>query len=1116
MAEEEGRGRSGEEGGLRARFGFGSDHNGEGGRNANRLDKRLLHLMLDGRSALARFSRALMAASARAHKNAQGLIGRDTSSIPAPSAVAGSESFFPALCPYPARRVEGTCSGRLRYRCRGWRRAENLTNMLFCAFSFWECGAPYRQQEINSIVDNIFSRGFSPMSLSFATNLSQELLPFARLPDGLPSASRGVTALNEALELLRADNYDSLDVQDINRLSNHALEVFADRIALPEEAGTVNPADILKGHQLDVFNNMSETVPQCKVPCPGIRACHRVPPGEKHKVNKRLLSSRMAVLVPFETALRDTLGNVITGGLFCVKSKPLFDRLINDRRPFNAVEDQLGWAELPQGCMYCQAVLGPGDSIRGSGDDLSNYFYMLQHHPNWIPRNVVGDGKPLSGKDYVEFGAECDRSYLLAIRVVCMGDVNAVDLCQSVHEQVLHDCDCLREAETLKYRHSVPLTPVWDGLYIDDHIVSLVVNRQEHPRVRRPRQQLRDEKIMTDSREHYEQVGLPRSLAKTFDKQPEFTAWGTHINNRTGRVGTALPKLAAIANVCALTVETGHASQKAMQQLLGQFPHPFMHRRELMSVFQGSYKWTSSIDPNSIRKLPSTVRDELVCACLLLGVAHANIRWPVLARVSATDATPTAGGSAMTETTGDIAQNLYRLGEHRGEHVRLDWSNENCLPPESSMQKLQPDIQKLMLAHKWKATKSYKFSQESHVNLQEMRAFKAELKTRSLENLGGSRCINLVDSRVVLGAWSKGRSSSVSLNPIMRSCLGYVICGQVKMINVWVDTHSNPADEPSRFKPIAAPSPCPAWLLEKCNSLDSIPEGLSHLVRVEKGVFVPRVPVGPVCPAGGPCGSSHGVFVSSQSHRLTQSPPRADMSPRTARAFREIFSGKGVTSKVFRKSGQWCVLAGVEAFPRGVYDPFSDIMLDDVFVNLKREASEAVNNHWHFATPCSSFSLLQNLNGGSRTKQLPQGDGSLDREILGNELLRRSLVLIRLLAKGGNTWSLENPGTSYLFHMPSVKQLMSRVSVSVAILDQCMFGLRFQGAPRSRRVRKYTKIIGNLDLSSLSLRCNRKHEHDQVIGSIMTKTGRQQRSALAAVYPLALCRMLELAARRAH
>ena len=191
-------------------------------------------------------------------------------------------------------------------------------------------------------------------------------------------------------------------------------------------------------------------------------------------------------------------------------------------------------------------------------------------------------------------------------------------------------------------------------------------------------------------------------------------------------------------------------------------------------------------------------------------------------------------------------------------------------------------------------------------------------------------------------------------------------------------------------------------------------------------------------------------------------------------------------------------------------------MLHDVFARLKQEASVAVNNHWHFATPCSSFSLLQNLNGGTRPKQRPQGDGSLDRENIGNELLRRSLVLIRLLAKGGDTWSLENPGTSYLFHMPSVKQLTSRVSVDVAILDQCMFGLRFQGAPRSTRIRKYTRVVGNIDLSSLGLRCNRKHDYDQVIGSILTKAGWQQRSALAAVYPLAFCRSLELAARRSH
>ena len=65
---------------------------------------------------------------------------------------------------------------------------------------------------------------------------------------------------------------------------------------------------------------------------------------------------------------------------------------------------------------------------------------------------------------------------------------------------------------------------------------------------------------------------------------------------------------------------------------------------------------------------------------------------------------------------------------------------------------------------------------------------------------------------------------------------------------------------------------------------------------------------------------------------------------------------------------------------------------------------------WHFGLPCCSFSIPQHSNGGTRRKDMPQGDGSLPREILGNELLRRTMVLIKTLERAGNFWTLASLG----------------------------------------------------------------------------------------------------------
>ena len=84
---------------------------------------------------------------------------------------------------------------------------------------------------------------------------------------------------------------------------------------------------------------------------------------------RKLLKCKVCVLVPAEDCPKDTEGNLMTGGLFGVAHKPTSDRLINDRRPFNAGERRLGWARLPCGVQLCQLVVGDGEEVVASGDD---------------------------------------------------------------------------------------------------------------------------------------------------------------------------------------------------------------------------------------------------------------------------------------------------------------------------------------------------------------------------------------------------------------------------------------------------------------------------------------------------------------------------------------------------------------------------------------------------------------------------------------------------------------------------------------------------------------------------------------------------------------------------
>jgi len=119
----------------------------------------------------------------------------------------------------------------------------------------------------------------------------------------------------------------------------------------------------------------------------------------------------------------------------------------------------------------------------------------------------------------------------------------------------------------------------------------------------------------------------------------------------------------------------------------------------------------------------------------------------------------------------------------------------------------------ILRAVKWKVSRKFYFRQKSHVNLQETRALSAELKELAIRCEAACRSVNIVDSRVGLGAVAKGRSSSHKLNGVLRSFIPYSIAGQKSLVDVWGATDENVADDPTRHRSVRTPDPSAApWL----------------------------------------------------------------------------------------------------------------------------------------------------------------------------------------------------------------------------------------------------------------------------------------------------------------
>ena len=82
--------------------------------------------------------------------------------------------------------------------------------------------------------------------------------------------------------------------------------------------------------------------------------------------------------------------------------------------------------------------------------------------------------------------------------------------------------------------------------------------------------------------------------------------------------------------------------------------------------------------------------------------------------------------------------------------------------------------------------------------------------------------------------------------------------------------------------------------------------------------------------------------------------------------FREVFAGTGNLTKAFTRYGFLNVDDPVEIMQSGKIDSAHDILNNETYERLCRGASQP-HQIWHFAFPCGSFSLLQNLNGGTRS-----------------------------------------------------------------------------------------------------------------------------------------------------
>ena len=597
---------------------------------------------------------------------------------------------------------------------------------------------------------------------------------------------------------------------------------------------------------------------------------------------KRLDHSNVLMLAREAEVPRDGWSCIPRNGMFAVTKDDEWDRVVCARKPSNTLETSSHRAGelLPHGSLTCEKQLGPDVDWIFEKDDLDNMYHKCATSYEQALTTPIGPALPASVFEGTvalaeararearrESGATLPSGkkdkWQPCLNTLPMGHVRAVDWAQLGHCNFLRAHGGLLDTEVLLYRASVPRGPTWDGVMLDDRVLM-----REAPRGVK----LGESAQAAAAVRAYPRFGLEAKPSKRERDALETEFWGAHVHGGEGwtRVndsGLRRPVGASLA-LC----EMGAVSGDLWRSCRSLWPNALLYRRCALGLMDHVY----SFDPPDahVARIPQRVKSELLALVALSPLFWTNLRAPVSAELGASDA---SGGwcAVVTSTIGErAASELWRVRDKRaGCYVRCETDVEAILrrawnegepdeqiiaaaviaetggelPDLSAHEKRYSWVSDLAESLGWREVVRYRVSVPEHINMKELRAYRTRLRHAARRaECHGTRRLTLLDSSVVRGTVSKGRSSSKRLNRIWKPVVPELLAADIQDGTLPVPTKHMPADGATRRgRTRAEPSrPPPAWLeaLEAGDYqlFDSV--YASSTRRIPSGFF-PAVPV---------------------------------------------------------------------------------------------------------------------------------------------------------------------------------------------------------------------------------------------------------------------------------
>ena len=546
----------------------------------------------------------------------------------------------------------------------------------------------------------------------------------------------------------------------LSRLASKAVPLIADRVSLPDLTGAtaVNLIDLLPPEAAALYLERA-----CLRSSPSAMAFVRPPRFTRNcsqpewvKLVQRLQSLGMVAF---------TAEPLVVNNVFGVPKDGDRVRLIVDARPANQVMIDPPPVSLPTPDLISKLqAIGPFVVAKV---DLDNFYHRIRL-PEWLQRYFALP--PVAASDVGLAGFAPGTLVYPCCVTLPMGWSHSVYIAQTAHEYLLDTRTDLQRCDRITQTGDLTLDRPRHLVYIDDLILLAPVECSDRVTA------LQRSYCSTTA-----SSGLPAKQSKlVLPTLDGVDCLGLEVVGASGVVRLSAAKFSRLIQDTRHLIAQEYASGLEVAHVLGKWVWASLAFRPALSCFSNAFRFVQAAGPRVFALWPS-VRIELECIVGLAPLLSACVLADWFPEVVATDASQWGLGVVAARMPPAEFVSLST-----GDPFEYDELGVASLVP-------------LLRERRWRTIVSSPWSFTEHINVLELRAVSTAL--RWILSRPSSLCTRLVvlsDSKVVVGALTKGRSSSQELLRRCRTVSALLLASGVQLSVLWVPSTCNPADESSR------------------------------------------------------------------------------------------------------------------------------------------------------------------------------------------------------------------------------------------------------------------------------------------------------------------------------